>query len=120
MSAKAVKTMTLRLPGLIGLRHLSLDHLAQRGELGVAGGIHLSRRRQQCGQPVAVLDQVLLPADQVDVLQQHLDLAPDEQALEGRIVDVHVLDVDLLTAPRRALRCCASVASTSRELALAR
>ena len=51
---------------------------------------------EERGQAVAVLDQVLLPADEVHVLKQHLDLAPDQQALEGRVVDVHVLDVDLL------------------------
>ena len=32
---------------------------------------------------------------QVHVAQQHLDLAPDQQALESRVVDVHVVDVDL-------------------------
>ena len=96
MSAKAVKTITLRLPGLIGLRHLRFDHLAQRGELGVARRVDLLRRGVERRQAVAVLDQVLLPADEVHVLEQHLDLAPDEQALEGGIVDVHVLDVDLL------------------------
>ena len=63
VSAKAVKTITLRLPGLIGLRHLLFDHLAQRRELGVAGGIDLRRRREQRRQSVAILDQVLLPAD---------------------------------------------------------
>ena len=40
--------------------------------------------------------EVLPPADEVHVLEQHLDLAPDQQALEGRVVDVHILDVDLL------------------------
>ena len=88
--------MTLRLPGLSGCAALALDDLAEGGELGVARRIHLPRRREQRRETVAVLDQVLPPADEVHVLQQHLDLAADEQALEGRVVDVHVLDVDLL------------------------
>ena len=88
--------MTLRLPGLIGLRHLRSMTSRRRRELGVARRAHLVRGGVECGEAVAVLDQVLLPADEVHVLQQHLDLAADEQALEGGIVDVHVLDVDLL------------------------
>ena len=41
---------------------------------------------------------------EVDILEQHLHLAADEQALEGRIVDVHVLDVDLFDVLGCALR----------------
>ena len=46
-------------------------------------------------QTVAVLDQFLLPANHVHVFQQHLYLSPDEQTLERRVVEIHVLDVDL-------------------------
>ena len=95
MSANAVKTMTLRLPALSGWRHFALDDLAESGELGVTRRADLLRRREERGQAVAVLDEVLPPADAVHVLEQHLDLAPDQQALESRIVHVHVLDVDL-------------------------
>lgn len=38
----------------------------------------------------------MLPASQVHVLEEDLDLAADEKALEGGVVEVHVLDVDLL------------------------
>ena len=61
----------------------------------------------------AIFDQLLFPADQVHVLQQHLYFAPDEQALEGGIVEVHVLDVDLVHLVRVALdagQCCLHVA----------
>ena len=89
--------MTLRLPGLIGLLAFVLDHLAQSAaSLASRSASDLGRRRMERCQPVAVLDQVLLPADEVHILEQHLDLAADEQALEGGIVDVHILDVDLL------------------------
>ena len=77
-----------------GWRHLLLDDFAEGLELGVARRAHLLRRRQQRGEPVAVFDEVLPPADAVHVLEQHLDLAPDQQALESRVVDVHVLDVN--------------------------
>ena len=122
--------MILRLPGLMGLRHLLLDHLAQGGELGVACGIHLLGRREQRRQAVAVLDQVLLPADEVHVLQQYLHLAPDEQALEGRIVDVHIVDVDFLHLfgvgldrwpawpPRRAIWRCTVRANDETALSM--
>ena len=72
------------------------DHLAQGGELGVTGSIHLRRRRMQGRQAIAIFDQVLFPADEVHVLQQHLHLAPDEQTLKRGVFNIHVLDVDLL------------------------
>ena len=77
---------------------LLLDHVAQLGQLGVACSIHLLGGGQQCGQPVAVLDEVLLPADEVHVAQQHLDLAADQQGFKGRVVDIDIGDVDFLDA----------------------
>ena len=47
----------------------------------------LARCRQQGRQAVAVFQQVLLPANQIHIAQQHLDLAPDQQGLECRVVD---------------------------------
>ena len=41
------------------------------------------------------LEQILTPADAVHVLQEHLDLAANEQALKSGIVGVHVLNVEL-------------------------
>src|ERR1035438_8573268 len=62
---------------------LALDDFAQSLELGVPRRAYLFRRRKERRQPVAVLGQVLPPADTVNVLQQHLYLAADEQALES-------------------------------------
>ena len=84
----------LAVAAIDGVAAFVLNHFAQAGELGVAGGIDLLGRCQQGGQAVAVFDEVLLPADQIDVAEQHLDLAPDQQALEGRVVDVDIGDVD--------------------------
>jgi hypothetical protein len=50
---------------------------------------------------------------QVHVAQQHLDLAPDQQALEGRVVDVDVGDVDFFDARRSCASMRASSGSTS-------
>jgi hypothetical protein len=47
---------------------LALDDFAECLELGVARRAHLLRRREQRRQPVAVLDEVLPPADTVHVL----------------------------------------------------
>ena len=94
MSAKAVKTMILRLPGLIGFAEFAFDDVAEGFELGVARRAHLLGGGKQRGEPVAVLDQVLPPANQVHVLQQHFHFAPDQKALESRVVDVHIFDVD--------------------------
>ena len=94
MSANAVKTRSLRLPALSGWRHLRSMTSRRACKLGVTRRAHLFCRRKKRGEPVAVLDEVLPPADAVHVLQQHLDLAPDQQALESRIVRVHILDVD--------------------------
>src|SRR5690606_6635361 len=77
-----------------GVAALVFDHLAQRSQFCVTGGIDLFGRRQQCGQPVAVLDQILFPANQVNVAEQHLDLASDEQRLKSRVVYVDIRDVD--------------------------
>ena len=71
---------------------LLLDHGAQVGQLGVSGLVHLLGGIEEGRQAVAILDQVLLPADKIDVLQQHLDLATDQQCLEGRIVDLDIRD----------------------------
>ena len=96
MSANAVKTRILRLPAIERLAALALDDLAKSAELGVARRTHLLRRRKQRGEPVAVFDEVLPPADAVHVLEQHFDLAPNQQALESRVINVDVLDVDFL------------------------
>ena len=86
----------LAVVGVDRLTTLAADDLAEGVELGVSRRAHLLGSREERRKPVAVLDEVLPPADVVHVLKQHLDLAPDQQALERRIVDVHVVDVDLL------------------------
>ena len=48
---------------VVGLRTLSLDHLPQLGELGVALGVHLLRRGMESAKRLRVLDQILPPAD---------------------------------------------------------
>ena len=44
---------------------------------------------------IAIFDQILFPANLVDVLKEDLDLAADQQTLECRVFDVHFRDVDL-------------------------
>ena len=39
-----------------------------------------------------ILGEVLSPTNTVNVLKQHFDLPTDKQCLEGRIVDVDVVD----------------------------
>ena len=75
-------------------RHFLLDDLAEGLELGVPRRAHLLCRREQRGQPVAVFDEVLPPADAIHVLEQYLYLAPDQQALESRVFGVYVCNVD--------------------------
>jgi hypothetical protein len=94
VSANAVKTMTLRLPGLIGCWHLCGDHVAQRQQLGIAAGIYLRAAARNRWPGGCGLRSGPAPADQVHIAQQHLDLAADQQALKGRVVDVHVGNVD--------------------------
>src|SRR6185295_6950381 len=79
------------------------DDFAEGGELGVAFSGDLAGRADHGCQTIAILNEILLPAHEVHVLQQHLDLAADQQALEGRILDVHVVDVDLLQILRLGL-----------------
>ena len=86
----------LAVVGVDGLAALAADDLTEGVELGIPRRAHLLGRRVERGQPVAVLDEVLPPTDAVHVLEQHLDLAPDQQALERRIVHIHVFDVDLI------------------------
>ena len=64
------------------------------GQFGVALSGDLLGRGQQRGQAVAVFDQVLLPANQVHVAQQHFDFAPHQQGFKRRVFDVDVGNVD--------------------------
>ena len=57
----------------------------------------------QGGQSIAVFNEFLSPADQVHVLQQHLDLAADQQALEGRVFDVDVGNIEFFQFDRLLL-----------------
>ena len=43
-----------------------------------------------------VLDEILSPANTVNVLEKHLDLSADEQRLECGIVHIHVVNRDFL------------------------
>ena len=79
-----------------GLGAFAGNHVAQGCQLGIASGIHLARCRQQGRQAVAVFQQILLPADQIHIAQQHLDLATDQQGFERRVVDIDVGNVDFL------------------------
>ncbi len=88
--------MTLRLPALMGSRHLCWMTSRRAASLASRAASTSRAAATQGGQAVAVLQEVLLPADEVDVLEQHLDLAPDQEALEGGVVEVDVVDVDLL------------------------
>ncbi len=104
----------------MGVAILSLIRLAERrawrrGRRSTGAGI-----RQQRGQTVAVLGQVLPPTDPVDVLQQHLDLAADEQRLEGRVVHFDVLDARVLQCCRRGSSILASKPFDVGQLALDR
>jgi hypothetical protein len=74
---------------------LGLDDLAECRQLGVTRSIDLAGSRVERRQSIAVLDEVLLPADEVDVIEQHFDLTANQKALEGGIVDVHIVDIDL-------------------------
>ena len=47
-------------------------------------------------QAITVLDEVLFPTDQIHIPQEHLDLTSDQKALEGRIVDINVGDIDFV------------------------
>jgi hypothetical protein len=47
-----------------------------------------------------ILNQILFPAHQVDILKQHFDLAPHEQAFDRRIVEVDIGNVEFLERVR--------------------
>ena len=96
MSAKAVKTITLRLPGLIGLRHLrsitsrSASSLASRAASTCAAAACSVARRlrssiRSCFQRTRSTS-----------LSSTLTLRPTSRLSKAGIVDVHVVDVDLL------------------------
>ena len=95
MSAKAVKTIILRLPGLIGFRHLPsitrLSSASLASRLASTWRAAASRVASRLRSSI----EVLLPADEIDILQQHLHLAAHQQALEGGILDVDILNIDL-------------------------
>ena len=85
----------LAVSGIDGVLALAGDLLPQFQQLVVACNADLLCRRIQRGKAVAVLDQVLFPAQQINVAQQHLDLATNQQGFKGRVIDVHVFDVQL-------------------------
>ena len=58
--------------GLVG------DHRTQGVELGIPAGIDLPGCLGQRPEPVAIVDKILPPADEIDVLQQHLHLTSHE------------------------------------------
>lgn len=79
-----------RMPATVGFKTLPsfLAHPRERNT-------DLLCRRIQRGKAVAVLDQVLFPAQQINIAQQHLDLATNQQGFKGWVIDVHVFDVQL-------------------------
>ena len=88
--------MALRFAVLIGSRHFRSIISRSSASLASRSGRYLPGRGVKRRQPVAVLDQVLLPSHRIDVLKQNLDLATDQEAFEGRILDVDVRDIQFL------------------------
>lgn len=72
------------------------DDAAQRLQFGIARGSHLLRCRKQRGEAVAVLREILLPAHEVHILEQHFYFSAHEQRLKRGIVHVEVFDFDFL------------------------
>jgi len=72
-----------------------LYDLAQRCQLGVTGAIDPRGLGMQCREPVAVFDEVLAPAHLVHVIEQNLDLVAEQQGLEGGIIQIDLLDLNL-------------------------
>ena len=108
----------LSIVGIERLSALAFNDIAKSMELGVTRGSHLFRRRQECGKPVAVFDEVLPPADAVHVLEQHFHLAPDQQALKSRVVRVHVSNVNFFNRIRLGFdlgKCRLHVGELARE-----
>jgi len=68
------------------------DHTLQCGKLGVPLRRDKPSGREECLQSVAIFDEILPPTNTIDILEKHLDLPADEQGLEGRIVDIDVVD----------------------------
>ena len=96
----------LAVPGIDRLAALVRDHLAQRTELGIACSIDLLGGGDERSQPVAILDQILPPAHEIHILEQHLHLATHDQALEGWIVEIQVLDLEFFYLFRLRLDAC--------------
>ena len=71
------------------------DDLPQRLQLGIAGSGDLAGGGGQRRQAVAIVVQVLAPARQIHVAEQHLDLAADQKPLVAGIVHVDIRDIDL-------------------------
>src|SRR5579862_6985109 len=84
----------LTVGGIDGVVCLFNNDLAEDLKLCVAGRANLLCSRVKGCKAVAILSKVLLPAHEVYVVKQHLDLAPNQQALERGIVYVNVFNVN--------------------------
>ena len=97
--------MTLRLPGLIGLRHLcsitsrSAASLASRAASDLAW-----RRRSSVARRLRSSIRSCFQRTRSTSLSSTLTLRPTSRLSKAGIVDVHVLDVDLFHRPRRGSR----------------
>ena len=60
--------------------------------LASRSGVTRRAAARSVAQAIAIFGQVLPPAHAIDILKQHLDLAPDEQSLKGGIIDVDIVN----------------------------
>ena len=96
------------------IANLGPDHRSQFSELGIARRIDLARRGQKGSEPIAVLDQVLPPPDQIDILQSTLTLRPTRRLSNaGSPISMSSISISSSSSAWASIR--ASVASTSRS-----
>ena len=87
--------MTLRLPTLIGWRHFR--SIVSRNSVSLASRSAVTWLAAACSVASLLRSSIrsCLHRTGIDVPKQNLDLAADEEALEGRVLDVDVGDVEL-------------------------